>query len=245
LTLHLQLTCRFYFVPFYRLGASSENETKATSAISAPPSASLFSPPYHSNKNNPFVSKFDPEEQPRDTDRFASDNNPFTTKWGQKSKQDTECFIAATSSASGNENKPFAPKREQESQIEDSSNSAKSPLPVPATSVLELEPSAFQLSDIDNPPVSKVGEDSGSFNSPPASFSTSSLAGNRDDSKHVHLVPSEKPQKEGLTKQIDPGNLIPGDLNVKPTTLSVIPEVGLDDEQLSDYPQGTEKKLQT
>ncbi|CAI5768769.1 TFIIB-type domain-containing protein [Podarcis lilfordi] len=66
-----------------------------------------------------------------------------------------------------NENKPIAPKREQESQIEDSSNSAKSPLPVPATSVLELDPSAFQLFDIDNPPVSKV-----------------------------HVVPSEKPPKE-------------------------------------------------
>ncbi|XP_053223247.1 rab11 family-interacting protein 1 isoform X4 [Podarcis raffonei] len=195
-----------------RLGVSSEDETKATSAISAPSSASLFSPSYHSNKNNPFISKFDPEEQPRDTDRFASDNNPFTIKWGQKSKQDTECFIAATSSASGNENKPFAPKREQESQIEDSSNSAKSPLPVPATSVLELDPSAFQLSDTDNPPVSKVGEDSESFNSPPASFSTSSLAGNLDDSKHVHVVPSDKPEKEGLTNKIDPVSSFPGSL---------------------------------
>ncbi|XP_033027234.1 rab11 family-interacting protein 1 isoform X3 [Lacerta agilis] len=199
-----------------RLGVSSEDETKATSAISAPPSASLFSPSYHSNKNNPFISKFDPEEQPQDTDRFASENNPFTAKWGQKSKQDTECFIA-TSSASGNENKPFAPKREQESQIEDSSNSAKSPLPVSATSVLELDPSGLEL-DIDNPPVSKVGEDSESFNSPPASFSASSLAGNLDDSKHVHVVPSEKPQKEGLTNQIDPVSNFPGSLAGSPSS---------------------------
>ncbi|XP_061448414.1 rab11 family-interacting protein 1 isoform X2 [Rhineura floridana] len=198
-----------------RLGVSSEDETKAAFTISAPSSASLSFPSHHSNnENNPFTSKLDPEQKPQGSDRFVSDNNPFTRKWAQKSKeQDSECFCSP--SLAGNENKPFAPERGQESQIEDSSNSAKSPLyslPLPATSV-ELHPPACQLSNIDNPPLSKLGKESESFNSPPTSFTSSSLAGNLDDSKHLHIVLSEKPQNKGLVNKKKSESSFPGSLS--------------------------------
>ncbi|XP_062995283.1 rab11 family-interacting protein 1 isoform X2 [Elgaria multicarinata webbii] len=206
-----------------RPDVSSEDETKATFTIPVSSSASPF---YHflrsDNENNPFTSKLEAEQKAQDSDKVASSslnlsakhsNNPFTTKWGQISKEQASKAFVVASSTSGNENNPFAPKWGQESQIEDSENSAKSSLHSlhsPATAVFESHPLPSQLSNVANLPASKPGKDSENFKGPPESLTSISLAGNLDDSMHLHVVHSGTPQDEGLTNQIDPVSSFPG-----------------------------------
>ncbi|XP_044293377.1 rab11 family-interacting protein 1 isoform X2 [Varanus komodoensis] len=195
-----------------RPDVSSEDETKATFTVPVPPPTSPFYHFHNSNKeNNPFTSKLDAEPKAQDSDKLVSSslnisarrgNNPFTTKWGQESKEKASENLMVDSfrlSSSSSENNPFSPKWGQESQIEDSENSAEDPLyslhPPPA-SALETFPS--WPSNVDNPFASE------NFNRAPESLSSTSLADNCYDSKHLPVVHLGKPQAEGLNKHIDP-----------------------------------------
>lgn len=231
LWLHLQLTCRSYFVPSYRVGVSSEDETKAAPTI---PEPLHVSPSYPSrlfnNNNNPFTSDLGPEVKTQGSDSFGGpslnlssphDNNPFTVKWGQESKeQDSEFFTATPfclpSPASGKENNPFAPHWRQDSQIEDAGNATKPLLHFPhppTTTVLESHPLPSQLLNVDNPFESKQRQESERINNPPTLLTSPPPAINQEqapssgsltDSKEHSIIPLEKPQNEGLTNQVNP-----------------------------------------
>ncbi|XP_058050378.1 rab11 family-interacting protein 1 isoform X1 [Ahaetulla prasina] len=179
-----------------RLGVSSEDETKATSfppvPVPLPPTC------YPSdNENNPFTSKFDAEQKTREVGRFDSSknisvNNPFTTKWMQDSR-DLECSAVSTClpSTSGHENNPFTPKCGQESQEMETSSlySLQS-----TASITETHTIPSQLSNINDPSVIKVGQESERIRSPPTSINSVSLTGNIDNSKYTD---------ENLTNQTD------------------------------------------
>ncbi|XP_026527128.1 rab11 family-interacting protein 1 [Notechis scutatus] len=188
-----------------RLGVSSEDETKATSF---PP---VLLPPicYASdNENNPFTSKSDAEQKTQEVGRFDSSknvsvNNPFTTKWMQDSR-DLECSAVSTClpSTSGRENNPFTPKWGQESQTQEMETSSLYS-PHSAASITETHTMPSQLSNIHDPFVIKVEQESERIKSPPTSISSVSLTGNIDHSKYTDDVSSEKFQNEKLTNQID------------------------------------------
>lgn len=102
LVLHPQVTCEF-FVPFCRLGVSSEEETKATLPTLAPDSLPAFLSVHHiSSDNNPFISKMGQKVQVPDSENITSSpasltspppfaaellngKNPFTPEWGRAS----------------------------------------------------------------------------------------------------------------------------------------------------------------
>lgn len=236
LWLHLQLTCRSYFVPSYRVGVSSEDETKAVLTIPEPSCASpSFPSRLSSNDNNPFISNLGQEVKTLGSDSFGGpslnlssppENNPFIVKWEQGSKaQDSESSTATafslSSPSSSKENNPFSPHWRQESPIEDSGSCTKSLLylPHPPTPpVLESYPLPSQLPNVDSPFESKLREESEHINnpptplaSPPATFSQEhdSSAGNLIDSKKCPAIPLEEPQNEGLTN-IDPISSLSG-----------------------------------
>ncbi|ETE59752.1 Rab11 family-interacting protein 1, partial [Ophiophagus hannah] len=188
-----------------RLGVSSEDETKATSFPPVPLSPTCYA---SDNENNPFTSKFDAEQKIQEVGRFDSSknvsvNNPFTTKWMQDSR-DLECSAVSTClpSTSGRENNPFTPKWGQESQTQEMETSSLYSLHS-AASITETHTMPSQLSNVHDPLVIKVGQESERIKSPPTSISSVSLTGNIDNSKYTDGVSSEKFQNEKLTNQID------------------------------------------
>lgn len=100
LVLHPQVTCEF-FVPFCRLGVSSEEETKATLPTLAPDSLPAFLSVHRiSSDNNPFISKTGQNVRVPDSENMTSSpasvtsppafaaellngKNPFTSQWGR------------------------------------------------------------------------------------------------------------------------------------------------------------------
>lgn len=219
--LHLQLTCRFYFVPFYRLGLSSEDETEATVSLPAPPLVSPFCPSHPSSNDNPFISELDQARETQGCDSFASpslnlsaqhDNNPFTLKWKQESRgQGSECFtttpVRLPSSSSANN--PFA----SEFRVEDSENSTNSlPYfphpPAPSVPVDPLESKLEKDSErVNSPSTPSV------FLSPSSSQKHNCSSESSGELKHLHHVASEKPQNQSLTSQTDPVSNLPGSLS--------------------------------
>lgn len=225
LTLHLQLTCRFYFVPFCRLGVSSEDETKATSTGSVPPPVSPFCLSHpSSNDNNPFTSKHGPEWKTEASSHSASPalklstqhgSNPFTAKEGQESKDDDpECFAASPfcrpSLVAGSENNPFASNWRQGSQTENFENVTKAPMYLSQTPSNPVHEEPF---------VTTLENDSESINSPPLFDTFPSTASDRElnssadsiaDSELCPTVPSENPQIED---QMNPVGTVPSSLS--------------------------------
>ena len=102
LGLHLQVTCEF-FVPFCRLGVSSEEETKATLPTFAPDSLPAYLSAHRiSSDNNPFISKMGQKVKVPDSENITSSpasvtspppfaagllsgKNPFISDWGRAS----------------------------------------------------------------------------------------------------------------------------------------------------------------
>ncbi|XP_054853443.1 rab11 family-interacting protein 1 isoform X2 [Eublepharis macularius] len=208
-----------------RLGVSSEDETKATSTVSVPPTVSPFSLSHHSsNDSNPFTTKLDPEREAEDSSSSASPSlklssqrgsNPFSPEWAPKSNDDNpECFTSAPfhlpSPVASSENNPFASNWRQEPQTENSEDLNKSPMYFshpPATPVYE------------EPFVSTLENDSESIKSPPIPVACPSASSNLEynssaesfaDSKLFPIMPSKKPQSEG---QMDPVENAPGSLS--------------------------------
>ncbi|XP_060106395.1 rab11 family-interacting protein 1 isoform X1 [Heteronotia binoei] len=211
-----------------RLGVSSEDETKATSADSVPPTVSLFCLSHpSSNDNNPFTSKHILEWKTEAPSHSASPalklsaqhgNNPFTPNWGQESKEDdTECFTASPfcrpSAVAGSENNPFASNWRQESQTENSENVTKSPVYLshpPPNSVHE----GSVVTTLDNDSES-ITSPASSVTFPPTASDQehNTSADNTADSELYPTVPSETPRSED---QIDPVGTVPRSLSGSP-----------------------------
>ncbi|XP_063167516.1 rab11 family-interacting protein 1 isoform X2 [Candoia aspera] len=189
-----------------RLGVSSEDETKASFFPPVPLPPTCYP---SNNENNPFTSKFEAKQKTQEAGRLDSSkngsvypgNNPFTSKWMQDSS-DLECSAVSVClpSTSDSENNPFTPKWGQESQTREMEISS---LQSPAVSLTETHTIPSQLSNVDDPFVVKVGQETDRIKSPPTSFSSVSLAGNIDNSKYTGEVSSEKFQNENLTYQRD------------------------------------------
>ncbi|XP_053873756.1 rab11 family-interacting protein 1 isoform X1 [Malaclemys terrapin pileata] len=179
-----------------RLGVSSEDETEATLPTSVPDSLPAFLSAHHS----------------------SNDNNPFTSKLGQKIKARDSSSPLPPSLISGqrsNDN-AFISDWEQESKAQDS-ESFTSPLlyfPHPPATLGHVSSPLLSthLSIDNNPFVSKLGQESKvqdlkSFTSPPSfslpsavsSKSYCSFAINFADSEHPAFVSSEESQNESLT----------------------------------------------
>ncbi|KAM9164266.1 rab11 family-interacting protein 1 isoform 1-T1 [Pangshura tecta] len=180
-----------------RLGVSSEDETEATLPTSVPDSLPAFLSAHHS----------------------SNDNNPFTSKLGQKFKARDSGSSLPPSLVSGqrsNDGNLFISDWEQESKAQDS-ESFTNPLlyfPHPPATLGHVSPPLLSthLSIDNNPFVSKLGQESKvqdlksftslpSFSLPSAVSSKSycSFAINFADSEHPTFVCSEESQNESLT----------------------------------------------
>ncbi|XP_019346987.1 rab11 family-interacting protein 1 isoform X2 [Alligator mississippiensis] len=148
-----------------RLGVSSEDETEATLATSAPDCLPAFTAAHHaSSTNNPFASKMGQNFSVQTSESISSPlvslsalqssgKNPFTPNWGQESKAQDSPSSANSShpfSASvpksvlsarltKNDSNPFTFKGGQDSQKDDFGRSCSPPLyfshPAPAVLV--------------------------------------------------------------------------------------------------------------
>ncbi|CAM5177588.1 unnamed protein product [Eretmochelys imbricata] len=206
-----------------RLGVSSEDETEATLPTSVPDSFPVFLSAHHS----------------------SNDNNPFTSKVGQKFKARNSGSPLPPSLISGqcsNDNNPFISDWGQESKAQDS-ESFISPLlyfPHPPATLGHI--SSHLLStphSIDNNPfVSKLGQESKvqdlkSFTNPPSfslpsavsSKSSCSFVINFADSEHPAFVSPEESQNESLTNDTNTVSNSLGSLSESPP-LPVYERVG-------------------
>ncbi|KAG6932173.1 RAB11 family interacting protein 1 [Chelydra serpentina] len=202
-----------------RLGVSSEDETKATLPTSVPDSLPAFLSAHHS----------------------SNDNNPFTSKVGQKCNAGDSGSPLPPSLISGqcsNDNNPFISDWGQESKAQDS-ESFTSPLlyfPHPPATLGHVSPllSTHLSIDNNNPFVSKLGQESKvqdlkSFTSPP-SFSLPSAVSSKSycsfaDSEHTAFVSSEESQNESLTNDTNTVSNSLGSLSESPP-LPVYERVG-------------------
>ncbi|TFK08242.1 TLR4 interactor with leucine rich repeats [Platysternon megacephalum] len=192
-----------------RLGVSSEDETEATLPTSVPDSLPAFLSAHHS----------------------SNDNNPFTSKLGQKIKlRDSGSPSLISGQRSDN---PFISHWEQESKAQDS-ESFTSPLlyfPHPPATLGHVSPPLLSthLSIDNNPFVSKLGQESKvqdlkSFTSSPSfslpsavsSKSYCSFAINFADSEHPAFVSSEESQNESLTNDTNTVSNSLGSLSESP-----------------------------